>query len=73
MEKDSVLVSVRDEGVGLPASFNPTTSKRLGTRLVNALAKQLGTELIRSSSAIGTNFTLQIGRASCRERVLTGV
>src|SRR4029077_11226115 len=40
MEKESVLVTVRDEGVGLPASFDPTTSKRLGTRLVTALAKQ---------------------------------
>ena len=27
---------------GLPADFDPSTSKRLGTRLVNALAKQLG-------------------------------
>ena len=59
-EKQAVLISVRDEGVGLPADFNPTTSKRLGTRLVNALAKQLGAELTRSSSAIGTNFTLLV-------------
>ena len=60
MEKGSVLVSVRDEGVGLPASFDPTTSKRLGARLVNALAKQLGAELTRPSSTNGTNFTLLV-------------
>ena len=59
-EKDSVLISVRDEGVGLPADFNPTTSKRLGTRLVNALVKQLGAELTRPSSAKGSNFTLLV-------------
>jgi two-component sensor histidine kinase len=60
MEQGSVLVSVRDEGVGLPASFDPTTSKRLGARLVNALAEQLGAELTRPSSINGTNFTLLV-------------
>jgi two-component sensor histidine kinase len=60
VEKDSVLVSVRDEGVGLPADFNPTLSKRLGTRLVNALSKQLGAELTQPPSAVGTNFSLLV-------------
>jgi two-component sensor histidine kinase len=56
---DSILVSVRDEGIGLPADFNPATSKRLGTRLVNALAKQLGAELTSPApSAIGTMYSL---------------
>ena len=59
-EKDIVQVSVRDEGVGLPSGFDPPTSKRLGSRLINALAKQLGAELIRPVSAIGTNFMLLI-------------
>ena len=59
-EKQTVLISVRDEGVGLPADFNPNTSKRLGTRLVTALAKQLGAELTRPSSPTGTNFTLLV-------------
>jgi two-component sensor histidine kinase len=59
-EKDRVQISVRDEGVGLPANFDPLTSKRLGSRLINALAKQLGAELTRSFSAIGTNFILLI-------------
>jgi len=56
----SVLVSVRDEGVGLPADFNPAISKRLGTRLVNALSKQLGAELTRPTSATGVNFALLV-------------
>jgi two-component sensor histidine kinase len=60
MEKNLILVSVRDEGVGLPAGFDPLTSKRLGSRLINALAKQLGAELTQPVSAIGTNFTLLI-------------
>ena len=44
-EKDLVQISVRDEGVGLPAGFDPATSKRLGSRLINALAKQLGSRV----------------------------
>jgi two-component sensor histidine kinase len=59
-EKDIVQISVRDEGVGLPSGFDPPTSKRLGSRLINALAKQLGAELTRPVSAIGTNFMLLI-------------
>ena len=59
-EKNLVLVSVRDEGVGLPVEFDPTTSKRLGSRLINALAKQLGAEVTRPVSAVGTNFTLLV-------------
>ena len=59
-EKNLALVSVRDEGTGLPVGFDPATSKRLGTRLINALAKQLGAELTRPVSIVGTNFTLLI-------------
>ena len=60
MEKNLILVSVRDEGAGLHAGFDPATSKRLGTRLIDALAKQLGAELTRPVSIVGTNFTLLI-------------
>jgi len=59
-DKDFVQISVRDEGVGLPAGFDPLRSKRLGSRLINALAKQLGAELTRPVSAIGTNFLLLV-------------
>src|SRR4030095_15587997 len=51
-ERDHVQISVRDEGVGLPADFDPATSTRLGSRLINALAKQLGAELTRPVSVI---------------------
>jgi len=60
IENSSILVSVRDEGAGLPAGFDPLTSKRLGTRLINALAKQLGAEVTRPTSTIGTNFALLV-------------
>ncbi len=60
MEKNTVVVSVRDEGVGLPADFDPATSKRLGTRLMNALSKQLEAELTRRRSDVGTCFELLV-------------
>lgn len=60
MDKSAVLVSIRDEGVGLPAGFDATTSKRLGARLVNALAQQLNADLTQPPSALGTNFTLVV-------------
>ena len=60
VEKNAVLISISDEGIGLPSDFNPATSKRLGTRLVNAMAKQLGAELARRTSTKGTHYTLQV-------------
>jgi two-component sensor histidine kinase len=59
-DNKSILVSVRDEGAGLPRGFDPTTSKGLGTRLVNALSNQLGAELTRPTSATGTNCELLV-------------
>ena len=59
-DKQAILISVRDEGVGLPPGFNPDTSKRLGFRVVNALSKQLGSELTRPMSAVGVKFALLI-------------
>jgi two-component sensor histidine kinase len=59
-DKQTILISVRDEGVGLPAGYDSTTSRRLGTRLVNALSKQLGGELTLPTSPVGADFTLFI-------------
>jgi two-component sensor histidine kinase len=58
--KGALSISVWDEGIGLPAGFDPATSKRLGSRLVSALARQLNAELTRSSGATGTRFTLLV-------------
>ncbi len=59
-EKQTFSISVRDEGVGLPASFDPATSKRLGTRLVTALSKQLNAQQTRPSCPKGTKFELLV-------------
>jgi len=60
IEKSAVALSVRDEGVGLPADFDLAESKRLGTRLVSALSEQLGAEVTKPASATGTNFSLLV-------------
>jgi two-component sensor histidine kinase len=70
-EKNAVLVSVRDEGVGMPPQFDPATSKRLGSRLVNALAKQLGAEITRPASKVGTNITLLVRVKSSKDESST--
>ena len=57
---DAVLVSVRDEGVGLPVGFDLTKSKRLGTRLVTALAKQLNAALTQPPVDAGVEFALRV-------------
>jgi two-component sensor histidine kinase len=59
-ENETIAISVRDEGVGLPPGFDLAASKRLGTRLVNALSKQLGGELTRQPAPTGADFTLHI-------------
>ena len=53
-----VSISISDDGVGLPSDFNPALTKRLGTRIVQALAGQLGTELKRQESTKGTHYLL---------------
>ena len=56
----NLLVTVRDDGIGLPADFDPARSKRLGTMLVTALSKQLNAELTRPPSTKGASVTLRI-------------
>ena len=48
--------------LGLPDHGGAAAMKRgaLGTRMVNALSKQLGGEVTRLKAPIGTNFTLVI-------------
>jgi two-component sensor histidine kinase len=59
-DEKAILISVRDQGRGLPGDFDPAASRRLGSRLVNALSQQLGGKLTRPISSVGTNFSLLI-------------
>lgn len=53
-----MLISVRDEGIGLPTEFDLKKSRGLGMRIVNAFAQQLNTKLTFSRQSPGTEFTL---------------
>ncbi len=54
----TISVSVRDQGIGLPASFDPKLSKGLGMRLVNAFATQLGGDIKIRPHDPGAEFVL---------------
>jgi two-component sensor histidine kinase len=53
-----VLVSVRDQGVGLSPDFEATSQKGLGMRMINAFAKQLGGNLEIHRHDPGVEFIL---------------
>ena len=54
----AISVSVRDQGIGLPANFDPKSSKGLGMRLVNAFATQLAGKLEIRPHDPGAEFVL---------------
>jgi two-component sensor histidine kinase len=54
----TALISVRDEGAGLPPEFD-TKAGRLGMRLVRAFTQQLHGELQIVRKAPGTEFVLK--------------
>ena len=57
---DVVLVSVRDEGVGLPANFEPSKVKGLGMRIITAFSHQLNSQLTVNRRAPGTEFLIAV-------------
>ena len=56
--EQEVLISVRDEGIGLPPEFDPKNSRGLGMRIVNAFASQLNTKLKFRRLSPGSEFIL---------------
>jgi two-component sensor histidine kinase len=58
--KDTVTISVRDEGIGLPSTFDIKLGRRLGMRLVDAFAQQLQGNLQVLRKEPGTEFVLTL-------------
>lgn len=58
-EGDQILVSVRDEGPGLPSDFDMLQSKGVGMRIVRGLATQIGGTLTTKSGPHGTEIVLR--------------
>ncbi len=61
-ENGSYLLKVYDNGIGVPAGFDPLTAKSLGLKLVNFLAKhQLGAG-IEINTGKGTEFVFHLNK-----------
>jgi two-component sensor histidine kinase len=57
-KQSAVLITINDNGKGLPDNFNINNSKTIGLRLASGLAKQLHSELILENGA-GLNAKFQ--------------
>jgi two-component sensor histidine kinase len=60
VDGDMLRVSVRDEGTGLPADFDPHKAKSLGMRIINAFVQQLDGELAVRGQSPGTEFVVTV-------------
>jgi len=58
--ENTALISVRDDGAGLPAGFDLARSTGLGMRIVAGLSKQLGATISHNGNAEGTEFVLAV-------------
>ncbi|MEX0778588.1 MAG: sensor histidine kinase [Balneolales bacterium] len=58
-KKDQVVLTIEDNGIGLPQNFDVAESDTLGMNLINDLSQQLKAGYKFVSSAKGTIFTLQ--------------
>ena len=58
VDGNKVAISIRDEGRGLPSGFDSKSGKRLGMRIIGALAKQLDAEIEIRGRNPGTEFRI---------------
>jgi two-component sensor histidine kinase len=55
-----LLLSIRDDGIGLPDGFDPARDGGLGFRVIRGLAGELGADLGIESSPLGLSFRLSL-------------
>jgi two-component sensor histidine kinase len=67
-DANTALVSIRDDGIGLPPDFDLSASKGLGMRIVTALAKQLGADITRTPQVNGNEFVVAVPCEHASER-----
>jgi two-component sensor histidine kinase len=58
--ENTALISVRDDGIGLPACFDLSKSRGLGMRIVAGLSKQLAAAISHRGDVDGTEFVLMV-------------
>ncbi len=65
---NTALVSVRDNGMGLPPDVALGKSKGLGMRIVGALAQQLDAEISRTGRSDGNEFVVTVPLEAAGDR-----
>lgn len=63
------ILSVEDNGAGMPEGFDVHEARSLGLRLVNMLVEQLDGELQVTSGKEGTRFAMELGASDYAERL----
>ncbi len=61
-DQDMIELSVRDEGAGLPAEFDPRLAAGLGMRILRAFTQQLNAEIAVRRLDPGTEFVVSVPR-----------
>ena len=59
-DENTALITVRDDGIALPADFDIKKSKGLGMRIVTALSEQLGASVAQHALATGKEFAVSV-------------
>jgi two-component system, sensor histidine kinase PdtaS len=63
----SVIIEIADDGVGLPAGFDPAASSSLGLRIIQTLIKDdLRGQLVLANRESGAVATVSIPKSLCR-------
>jgi two-component sensor histidine kinase len=57
-DENKIVISIRDEGIGLPSGFDLKSGNGLGMRIIGALAKQLDAEIQIQACHPGTEFRI---------------
>ncbi len=66
VERDMLTLTVKDDGVGMPETYNWKESDSLGLRLINSLVDQVGGS-IEKGTGEGTMFIITLHRKTIRE------
>lgn len=61
--RNSAVVTVADDGVGLPEGLDPDTSGNIGFRMIRSLIQKLEGAVEFDSSCLGLSVTIRIPRA----------
>jgi two-component sensor histidine kinase len=59
----TLMISVSDDGIGLPEGFDPAKDGGIGFQVIRALAVEIDAELDIASDNLGVTFTLTVPQA----------